>query len=179
MRLPTLAFALVAGLVSQAAFSASISADLQKVWGQQRGMIKMTADAMAEESFGFKPTPEQRSFGEQVLHIAGANSFLMGFTGTSVELPAVDTSNLATFGIDATSKADILAALDRSFEIGAAALAAFDDDAMLEEVQGPPWVGKVTRAAMVSFIFGHNMDIYGQMAVYLRLEGVTPPLSRR
>ena len=165
--------------VAPAAWTASLSGDLQKTWAQQRGMIKMTAEAMPEDSFSFKPTPEQRSFGEQVLHIAGANSFLMGFTGTSVELPAVDTSNLATFGIDATSKADILAALDRSFEIGAAALAAFDDDAMLEEVQGPPWVGKVTRAAMVSFIFGHNMDIYGQMAVYLRLEGVTPPLSRR
>ncbi len=50
---------------------------------------------------------------------------------------------------------------------------------MLEEVQGPPWVGKVTRAAMVNFILGHTMDIYGQMVVYLRLQGVTPPASAR
>jgi hypothetical protein len=50
---------------------------------------------------------------------------------------------------------------------------------MLEEVQGPPWVGKVTRAGMVNFILGHTMDIYGQMVVYLRLQGVVPPLSRR
>ncbi len=55
----------------------------------------------------------------------------------------------------------------------------FEAEAMLEEVQGPPWVGRVTRAAMVTFILGHNMDLYGQMVVYLRLEGVVPPASRR
>ena len=32
---------------------------------------------------------------------------------------------------------------------------------------------------MVNFILGHNMDIYGQIVVYLRLEGVIPPASRR
>lgn len=163
---------------TSAAQGASLADDLRKTWGQQKQMLQMMAAAMPEESFGSKPTPEQRSFGEQILHIAGANSFLMGFTGTDVDLPDVDTSNLSTFGIEAASKDEILAALERSFEIGAKALAGFDDDAMLEEVQGPPWVGKVTRAGMVNFILGHNMDIYGQMAVYLRLEGVVPPLSR-
>jgi uncharacterized damage-inducible protein DinB len=161
-----------------AAFGASIAADLQKSWAQQKGLIILTASAMPDESFDFKPTPEQRSFGEQILHIAGANSFLMGFTGAEAEGPEVDTSNLATFGIEASTKEEILAALARSFDHGIAALGEFDDDAMLEEVQGPPWVGKVTRAGMVTFILGHNMDIYGQMVVYLRLEGITPPASR-
>ena len=163
--------------VSSVAFGASLAADLQKTWGQQKAMLMRTVAAMPEESFSFKPTPAQRTFGEQALHVAGANSFLMGFTGAKAELAKVDLSNLSTFGLKASTKAEILAALERSFDDGMTALAEFDDDAMLEEVQGPPWVGKVTRAGMVNFILGHTMDIYGQIVVYLRLEGVTPPLS--
>jgi uncharacterized damage-inducible protein DinB len=103
----------------------------------------------------------------------------MRFTGTDTELVEVSLANLATFGLEASTKAEYLAALEQSFDNGIAALADFSDDDMLEEVQGPPWVGKVTRAAMVHFILGHTMDIYGQMVVYLRLEGVVPPASRR
>lgn len=162
-----------------AASAASLAADLQKSWAGQKALLMGAADAMPEASFGSRPTPEQRTFKEQVLHVAGANSFLMGFVGAKAEGPRVDTSNLATFGLEAATKAEVLAALETSFDHGAAALGEFTDDAMLEEVQGPPWVGKVTRTGMISFILGHNMDLYGQMVVYLRLEGVVPPASRR
>ncbi len=165
--------------LSSTVHAASLAGDLQKSWAQQKGLLVRTVDAMPEASFGFKPTPAQRTFGEQVLHIAGANSFLMGFSGAMAKGSKVDLSNLSTFGLEAETKAEILAALAVSFDHGTAALAEFDDDAMLEEVQGPPWVGKVTRAAMINFILGHNMDIYGQIVVYLRLQGVTPPASQR
>jgi uncharacterized damage-inducible protein DinB len=177
--LPALLSALFLSIAASPTFAASIAADLQKNWAQQKEMLTRSADAMPEESFDFKPTPEQRTFGEQVLHISGANSFLMRFTGTDAELAEVSLSNLATFGLKASTKADYLAALETSFDNGIAALAGFSDEQMLEEVQGPPWVGKVTRAGMVNFILGHTMDIYGQMVVYLRLQGVVPPLSRR
>ncbi len=171
--------ALCLSIAASPAVAASLAADLQKNWAQQKAMLTAAADAMPEESFGFKPTPEQRTFGEQILHISGANSFLMRFTGTEAELVEVSLSNLATFGLEASTKAEFLAALEKSFDNGIAALGEFSDDDMLEEVQGPPWVGKVTRAGMVNFILGHTMDIYGQMVVYLRLQGIVPPASRR
>ena len=59
--------------VSSVAFGASLAADLQNTWAQQKSMLTRTVEAMPEESFSFKPTPAQRTFGEQVLHIAGAN----------------------------------------------------------------------------------------------------------
>jgi uncharacterized damage-inducible protein DinB len=180
MRKHTLAtIVLLSVLVASSAFGASIAADLQRSWAQQKGLLLMTAKAMPAESFDFRPTPEQRSFGEQLLHVAGANSFLMSFTDADSEGLAIDTDDLSTFGLQADGKDEILAVLEESFDRGTAALAEFDDEAMLAEVQGPPWVGQVTRAGMVTFILGHNMDIYGQMAVYLRLQGVVPPASRR
>jgi uncharacterized damage-inducible protein DinB len=41
------------------------------------------------------------------------------------------------------------------------------------------FLGPSTRARIVFFLIAHSQDIYGQMAVYLRLNGVVPPASQR
>jgi hypothetical protein len=86
---------------------------------------------------------------------------------------------VATIGLKATSKADILQALSSSFDYGEAALKEFTDATLGQTVKGPRWIGDATRAKMVYFTMGHTQDIYGQMAVYLRLNGIVPPASRR
>ena len=40
-------------------------------------------------------------------------------------------------------------------------------------------MGPSTRVRAVYYVIGHTWDIYGQMAVYLRLNGITPPASQR
>jgi hypothetical protein len=40
-------------------------------------------------------------------------------------------------------------------------------------------MGPSTRARVMFFLNSHTQDIYGQMAVYLRLNGITPPASQR
>ena len=60
---------------------------------------------MPEETYGFKPTEAQRTYAEQILHIAGANVFLMQHVGGAAPAPEVDTSDLKVFGLPATSKA--------------------------------------------------------------------------
>ena len=55
----------------------------------------------------------------------------------------------------------------------------FSEGELVETIAGPPWLGNVTRVRMAYFTLSHAMDIYGQMAVYLRLNGVIPPASRR
>jgi uncharacterized damage-inducible protein DinB len=77
-----------------------------------------------------------------------------------------------------TEKAAVLKALGDSFDYGEAVIKEFSN-AMTEVVQGPPWIGQATRAKMVWYTMGHTQDIYGQMAVYLRLNGIVPPASRR
>ena len=51
--------------------------------------------------------------------------------------------------------------------------------ALTGTIRGPRWIGEATRAKMVYYTLGHTQDIYGQMAVYLRLNGLVPPASRR
>jgi len=50
-------------------------------------MMKI-ADAMPEDKFGYKSTPAQRSYGEQVLHVATVNMALLGTIGGKAAAPA-------------------------------------------------------------------------------------------
>jgi uncharacterized damage-inducible protein DinB len=40
-------------------------------------------------------------------------------------------------------------------------------------------MGPSTRARIYAFLIGHTQDTYGQMVVYLRLNGLVPPASQR
>jgi hypothetical protein len=52
------------------------------------------------------------------------------------------------------------------------------DKNAFDEVKSPFGDDKVSKIAMVTMIPGHCFDHYGQMVVYLRLNGIVPPASR-
>ena len=157
----------------------TLSGDLLQDWQRMKQTMMGIADAMPEDQLDYASTPKQRTFGEQILHVAGGNVMLMGFLGAEASGPSVDRRNLRTFGYTVTSKADILQALSDSFDYGEAALREFDDDSLLERAAGPPFLGQPSRVGLAYFVIGHAWDIYGQMVVYLRLNGIVPPASRR
>ncbi len=167
------------GLGHAAAQSATVSGDLLTDWQQQKRSMMAIAEAMPETAFSFKPTEAQRTYAEQILHIAGANVYLMQHLGGAAAAPDVDTTDFKVFGLSATSKTAVLAALGAGYDYGIAVLQEFSDEQLLETVAGPRYLGNVTRVKMAYFTLSHAMDIYGQMAVYLRLNDVTPPASRR
>ena len=148
----------------------SMQAEALKDWTNQKELMTKIADAMPEDKFGFKSTPAQRSYGEQILHVAGANVMLFKTYGSKATAPTINQK--------ATAKAEILKALADSYDFGIAAIKEQTDASMMQSVQGPPFLGASTRTRMVYFSMNHAMDIYGQMAVYLRLNGIVPPASR-
>src|SRR5262249_44681631 len=133
-------------------------------------MMTKIAEAMPEDKFGFKPTPAQRSFGEQVGHVTQVNAMLLGRLGAKTAAPQINTN--------ATSKADRIKAMNDSFDYGIAVVKEFNNQTIQETIQAP-FMGPSTRARVLFFLLGHTWDIYGQMAVYLRLNGVVPPASQR
>jgi uncharacterized damage-inducible protein DinB len=165
-----LAAAALALTASTALAQATIHGDLMKDWASQKDTIVKIAGAMPEDKFGFKPTPAQRSYGEQVLHIAPVNVMLLGALGGKTPAPMIN--------MKATTKADIVKAAGDSFDYGTAVVKEFDNKTIQDTVQAP-FMGPSTRARIVFFLIAHSQDIYGQMAVYLRLNGVVPPASQR
>jgi len=158
----------------------TIAGELLKDWQAQKETMMKIADAMPADKFSYKSTPAQRTYAEQILHVAGANVELLQLLGAKTKLPfEVVPTDMATFGLKMTDKAAVMKALSDSYDYGEAVLKELGPGAMTETVQGPRWIGQATRAKMVWYTMGHTQDIYGQMAVYLRLNGIVPPASRR
>ena len=167
----TFAFAAAVVAFSGSAFAqATIHGDLLKDWASQKELLVKIAGAMPEDKYGFKPTPAQRSFGEHVLHIAQINDMLVASLGGKTPAP--------TPNMKAATKAEMIKQMSDSFDYGTAVIKEFDNTTIQGTIQAP-FLGPSTRARIMFFLNGHTQDTYGQMAVYLRLNGVTPPASQR
>ena len=150
--------------------TAPVKDEVLKDWTGMKDTMMKIANEMPEDKFGYKSTPVQRNYGEQILHVATANvGFLQGLGGKA-PTPTVNAK--------ATAKAEILKALADSFDYGTALINEQTPETMLQTVQAR-FLGSSTRSRIFYFLVGHAWDIYGQMAVYLRLNGLVPPASQR
>ena len=150
--------------------SATVLGDLLKDWERQKDTMLKIADAMPEDKFGYKSTPPQRGYGEQVMHIATVNVDLLKWVGGQAAPPSFTVESART-------KTDMLSALAESYDYGTALLKEQSDDSLTTTIDGR-FLGPSTRVRLFWFLMGHSMDIYGQMAVYLRLNDIVPPASR-
>ena len=150
----------------------TLAGDVQADWTGVKELFTNAADAMPADKFGFKSTPAQRSFGEHVMHVVEANGFIIGTLGGKTAPP--------TINMKATTKADVMTALRQSFEHGDAVVKEFNDQQWNGRVAPPPFMGpSASRLRLVYQSMQHTQDTYGQMVVYLRLNGIVPPASRR
>ena len=148
----------------------AILSDLVKDWQEQKDGLMKLADAMPEDKFGFKSTPAQRSYGEHIMHAALVNVDLLKLLGGKATAPTFTADSVKT-------KADMVAALAASYDYGTALLKE-QTEATIAQTQDASWLGTSTRARMFWTLLSHSMDVYGQMVVYLRLNGIVPPASR-
>src|SRR3954467_6263357 len=163
---------LVGGMRPAAAQTVSLQAEMLKDWTGLKDTMDKIANAMPEDKFTFKSTPAQRDFAAQIMHVAQVNARFLGLVGAKATAPTIDAK--------ATGKAATIKAMDDSFDYGTAILKEQTDQTMIQgAATPPPFLGPSTRARMFTFLIGHTWDIYGQMAVYLRLNGVVPPASVR
>ena len=132
-------------------------------------------EAMPEDKFNFAP-PEAagdfkgvRSFAGQVKHVTGSSYYFFG--GPDMTQDQVKAKEQAVDTL--TTKAEIVQALKDSF-VNAHALV----DSITPENAFVTMPNGSTRAGLASFGLAHMMDHYGQLVVYLRMNGIVPPASR-
>jgi uncharacterized damage-inducible protein DinB len=154
------------------AATSQVLMQLRADWQTQKQTMMTIADAMPEDKFGYKSTPPQRTYGEQIMHVASANVGLLKLLGGKAAAPTFTAESAKT-------KAQVLAALGESYDYGTALMNELSETTILEPVKDPPsFLGPSSRARIIWGLLAHSMDIYGQMAVYLRLNGIVPPASR-
>ena len=155
---------------------ANLVCEVENDWTRNNVMILGLANAMPEDKFGFKPTPPQQSFGERVLHAAQVNLMLLEVLGAKTPAPKIDMS--------VTSKAASIDALQRVGDYGVAVIKELGEQGLQVRIDSPAqmeWFmgSKVSRQRVLYFLMTHSQDTYGQLVVYARLNGVTPPASRQ
>lgn len=134
--------------------------------GIKNNLTKM-AEKMSEENYAFKATPDVRTFGGLVGHVA--DSALR--TCTTVSGAAKTGQAEKTM----TKKAELVAALKEAFAACDVAFETFTDANATEMITSPR--GKRTKLGMLVGNTTHLNEEYGYMAVYMRLKGVVPPSS--
>jgi uncharacterized damage-inducible protein DinB len=137
------------------------------------------AEAMPEDKFGFAPTNGEfkgvRTFAQQIKHVAAVNYEI----GAAIleQKPPVDI-NEESGPASIASKSDILKYLKESFAYVHKAIATINEKNVVETVKSPFGEGSVSRMGLATSIAWHGYDHYGQMVVYLRMNGIVPPASR-
>ncbi len=151
----------------------SSSQAVLEAWNYVGKKLITMAEDFPEDKYDFKPTPAQRSFAEQLLHVAGSNYFftnpVMGQKPPAEEDPKRDQYK---------TKADVVAFVKKSFADGEAAIKAKGDKGM-SNLMVDPFSHQQTRVSDFAYGFvEHGGEHYGQLVVYYRLSGLVPPESR-
>jgi uncharacterized damage-inducible protein DinB len=136
-------------------------------------------EAMPADKFDFAPTAGEfkgvRTFAQQAKHVAAVNYMIAA--SLLGEKPPLDTNGEK--GPDnLTTKDQIVKFVKDSFVYSHKALATINDKNLLEMIDGP-FGGKSPRMSAANIMTWHSMDHYGQMVVYLRMNGIVPPASRQ
>jgi len=137
------------------------------------------AEAMPEDKYGFAPAGGEfknvRTYAQQIKHTAAVNYELAA--AILEEKPPADIGD-ESGPASMTAKADILKYLKDSFSYVHRAIATINDKNYVETVRSPFGEGKVSRLGLATTVSSHCFDHYGQMVVYLRMNGIIPPASR-
>ena len=145
-----------------------ITASERGFYGFVSGAVVGAAQKMPEENYSFKPTPEVRTFGQLVGHVADA-SFMFCSQASGEANPAKDIEKTKT------SKADLVAALKDSV---AYCNKSFDS---MTDAKGSEMVKmfnfSLAKLTVFSINTAHTDEHYGNMVTYMRLKGIVPPTS--
>ena len=162
-------------LLSAAAFSQSSKNPVTDVLrdslaGRQKNTVA-AIEEMPADKFGFKPTPEQMSFGHLAAHIVEANYFFCAKVG-DVPQPKVEEVT------ESSSKDKLVAAAQASFDFCGTALAKAEDAKLGDPIQD--FAKKTTPRAWAALALASSWaDHYGAAAMYLRLNGLLPPTAQK
>jgi uncharacterized damage-inducible protein DinB len=171
--IPVLLF-LAASAVAQATSVQTnnpVSAALRDVLpGRQKNTV-VAVEAMPADKFVYKPTADQMTFGQLVVHMAETN-YLLCSKATAMPAPKIEEVK------GTHSKDQLVAALKASFSFCSDALAKMDDSKLAETTELFP--GRQGSRAWASLVLaGTWADHYAEAAMYLRMNGLLPPTAKK
>ncbi len=147
-----------------------LSSGQKFVYGIVKTNLIKAAEKMPEEAYASKPTPDVRSFGQLMGHVADANyGFCSAVGGKKPPASGIEKSK--------TTKADLVQALKDSFSFCDEVYDGMTDADAATTVK---FFGQnAPKLSILSFHTAHADEHYGNAVTYMRLKGVVPPSSER
>jgi uncharacterized damage-inducible protein DinB len=159
--------------------SPSFTTAVERQFNKIESDILSTAEAMPENKFDFTPESLQiknsdfkgvRTFAGQILHLATDNILIWSaITGDSIRADITDVNGPKSI----RTKAEIIEYLKASFAVGRKAIATLTEKNAMDMIQFR-W-RKLPRLDLAFYALTHANEHYGQMVVYIRMCGITPP----
>ena len=139
---------------------------LRTQWGLTRDLVVNLVQIMPEEKYDYRPTPEIRSFREIIAHLILENYNFMSVVAGD---PAPDKAKFEAL----KSRDELMKTLSESYAFGERTLAALTDTTAVEKItmRGQ----SVVRWYPVLYNIQDSMDHYGNLVIYVRLNGLVPP----
>jgi uncharacterized damage-inducible protein DinB len=142
---------------------ADIKAAVVKHLTVSRDFTLKVADQMPEADYGFKLTPPQMSFGEQMTHLAQAQSeFLAAFTNERPN-PGKPAS---------MSKKDVVDFMRTSFDNSIDKVSKLTPEQIAKSYKSEE--GSMTGVELLMFLMDHTTHHRACAEMYLRAKGITP-----
>lgn len=152
----------------QPAQAPSTSDAIRQYYNTVKNNLLKAADKMPDDGYSFEPTPEERTFGGWIAHVADVQTAGCSRVTGTPKTPGAGSK---------TTKVDLVAALKDSFDTCDAAYGSLTEANASDPVQ--TYRGPMPRLAALAGNVAHDNECYGAIAVYLRLKGVVPPSSER
>jgi uncharacterized damage-inducible protein DinB len=153
-------------LKAQSADTLFIRAAAKKLNSSREYTLKV-AGLMPAAQFGFRPSPDQMTFGEQLLHL----SLNLGWLSSSYLNGGEHPVQRSEAGLQ--DKDSIMAVIRRVYDYALDAVENFPPGHLKDSVTF--FAGPMNKIQIINLINDHQAHHRGQLIVYLRMNGIKPP----
>jgi len=159
--------------------AASRADETLRAWDEIGNKLIALAEGFPEEKYNYKLEKNERTFAQNILHVASVDFDLIGNVagahvgpdfGKDIHNPSQDVFK---------TKADAVKLL-RDAVVEGAKLIQQQGDAGLDTTTKYAWGNRMVRHSYIwTVMIEHSAEHYGQLVVYYRANGMVPPDSRR
>jgi hypothetical protein len=157
----TIACIVLAGLPAFA--QTDVKAALVKHLTISRDFTLKVAEQMPEADYGFKLTPPQMSFAEQMTHLAQDQTYILAPLSSNSPNPGKPAS---------MNKKDVIAFVRQSFDTTIGIVSRLTPAQLAKTYSGGD--GDMTGLELVMFVLDHTTHHRASAEMYLRAKGITP-----
>ena len=153
----------------------SPSQELLNEWYYVFGKVIAMAKDFPQDKYDFKAQKDERTFGQNLIHIAAAeNNMMSGVDG----MPMWRFGNEDSLREKYRTKEDIVKFLIQTADDGVKLIKEQGDSGLTKEVKYPWGNSMIHGSALWYFMIEHTGEHFGQLVVYYRVNGMIPPESR-